>query len=118
MSHRSHIRKGHARRHERPEVQDQLCGSTLRRHKKHGNTESLGETEGYDFESTTLDTVSGDEESIHSRKFREVFAETEEYPQSVADQVEQARSQNLVQLHCTARMDGFHQDITHNVEFP
>ena len=118
MSDHSYNRKGHSRRRERSEDQDQLSGAIPKGHEKHGNTESLGKVKGYDVKSTTFNTVSEYESSIQPRKFPEVVAETEAYPPSVADQGEQARSQNLVQLHCTARMDGFHQDITYNVEFP
>ena len=118
MSYQSYNRKGHSRRRERSEDQDQLSGAIHGGHQKHGNTESLGKTEGYNVESTTLDTVSEYENSIQPRKFSEVVAETEAYPPSVANQMERARSQNLVQLHCTARMNGFHQDITYKVEFP
>ena len=113
MSYQSYNRKGHSRRRERSEDQDQLSGAILRGHKKHGDTESLGKTEGHNVESTTLDTVSEYENSIQPRKFSEVVAETEAYPPSVADQMEQASSRNLVQLLCTARMDG-----SHNVESP
>ena len=118
MSHQSHNRKGHSLRREKSENRDQLSGTIPRGHRKHGNTESLGKTEGYNVESTTLNTVGKYEDSVQPSKFLEVVAETEAYPPSVADQMERARSQNLVQLHCTARMDGFHQDLTYKVEFP
>ena len=116
MSYQSHNRKGHSRRREGSENRDQLSGTIPRGHKKHGNAESLGKPEGYNFETTTLDTVSEDEDSIQSRKFLEIFGETDAYPPSVIDQVEQARSQNFVQLHCNT--DSYRQDINHDVVGP
>ena len=69
MSFKSHNHKGNSRRRERHEDQEQLSGATFKGHKKHGVTKSHGETDGYyDFESTTLDTVSEDEDSIQSRR--------------------------------------------------
>ena len=119
MSFKSHNHKGNSRRRERHEDQEQLSGATFKGHKRHGVTKSRRETDGYyDFESTTLDTISEDEDSAHSRKFREVFAETEEYPQSVVEQVERARIQNSVQLRGTARVEKYHQDIARNFEPP
>ena len=107
MSYQSYNRKGYSRRREGSENRDQLSGTIPRGHKKHGNAESLGKPEGYNFKTTTLDSVSEDEDPIRSRKFLEifgetdleVFGETDAYPPSVIDQVERARSQNFIQLH-------------------
>ena len=117
MSFKSHNHKGNSRRRERHEDQEQLSGARFKGHQRHGVTNNRRETDGfYDFESTTLDTISEDENSAHSRKFREGFAETEEYPQSVVEQVERARIQNSVQLRGTARGENYHQDIARNFE--
>ena len=118
MSYQSDNRKGQSRHRERSKDQEHLNATSPTGHKKRGDTESLGTRNCHNVKSTTLDTVGEYEDSIQPSKFSEVVAETEAYPPSVADQMERARSQNLVQLHCTARMDGFHQDLTYKVEFP
>ena len=124
MSYQSHSRKGHSLRREKSVNRDQLSGTIPRGHRKHGNTESLGKPEGYNFKTTTLDSVSEEEDQIRSRKFLEifgetdleVFGETDAYPPSVIDQVERARSQNFIQLH--RNTDSYRQDINHDVEPP
>ena len=118
MSYQSENRRGQSRRRERSKEQDHLNATSPTGHKKRGDTESLATGNCHNVESTTLNTVGKYEDSVQPSKFLEVVAETEAYPPSVANQMERARSQNLVQLHCTARMDGFHQDLTYKVEFP